>query len=197
MIKYEAVLLIGPTGSGKGTQAKKLEELGNYVHISMGDTKRELYTQSPELIREYDFFRSKRDHLNASLTFVKMLDHAIEQLKIHRGYDPNAHRLVIDGIPRYEAQISPIDERLEIYRVFHFDAPNQISYERVATRSQNGQRPKDLNVEVTRAKLARFKKSTLPVIREYESRNLLTTLDASKPIDEVHVAILVALGHRS
>src|SRR3989304_451011 len=99
------LILIGPPGSGKGTQAKMLAEKLNIPHISTGDILREAVKNSTELGRKAQVFMDKGE-LVPDDVIVEMVKERISQADCKNGY-------IFDGFPRTLHQAQMLDKILQ------------------------------------------------------------------------------------
>lgn len=182
------LVLIGPPGSGKGTQCKRLSTQLGFPHLSTG-----------EMLRE----RSKAGgdgKLVAQMidggNFVT--DEMAMQMVIDRVSEPDCKAgYLFDGFPRTLVQANGFERYLE-QRGQKFDvviqlaAPNEVLVERLLSRRDLEDRADDQR-EIIRHRLEIYEDRTRPVIDFYSERSMVRTVDASAGIDEVFQRIRSAM----
>lgn len=128
------IVLVGPQGSGKGTQAKILSERLSIPHISTGDLIRNL---KGDLKNQADDLINKGNLLPDDLTF-KILEERISQQDCKNGF-------ILDGLPRNLNQARILSKRYEISLVLEIDVPDQESLKRLSGRKVCPQCKKNYN----------------------------------------------------
>ncbi len=210
------VILMGPQGAGKGTQAAKLEEETGATHIETGDLVREEIKSGSELgqkIKEY----SDKGELVPDEIIIDMT----------KPYLDENDSWILDGFPRNKEQAEALDEMLDeineqIDRVIALEADDEELVERLSGRRQSEatgeiyhiehnpppeegseedpgpfvQREDDTE-EAIRNRLQEYHEQTEPLKDYYEERGVLVTVDASQDIDQVTEDVLQAVGKGS
>jgi adenylate kinase len=183
------VLLLGPQGSGKGTQAKRIEAEYGIPHIATGDMLRTAMEQGTELGRRVkpivDSGRLVPDDL--------MIDLIRERL----GQPDAEGGFILDGFPRTTRQADALDAMLdEIGRglsiVFEFQLPDDIATERLLKRSALEGRADD-TPEAIAKRLALYHEQTEPLVGHYRLRGNLVGIHGNGSIDEVFTEVQDAL----
>ncbi len=185
------LLLIGPPGSGKGTQGVRLSERFGAEHIAAGDLLRhEVETQTPlgRQVADYlDRGELVPDQLIIDLVMPKVLAAAAAT-----GY-------VLDGFPRSVGQavearrLAEREDSAATAAVF-LDAPEDELADRLLKRAMTEGRSDD-TAEVIRNRLRVFNEVTQPLLDFYSDRGLLHVVDATKSVDEVTASIIDALDN--
>jgi adenylate kinase len=183
------VLLLGPQGSGKGTQAKRIEAEYAIPHIATGDMLRTAMEEGTELGQQVKPFVESGQLVPDDL----MIDLIRERLS-----RPDAEAgFILDGFPRTPAQADALDARLdEIGRalsiVFEFQVPDGIATERLLRRCELEGRADD-TPEVIARRLALYHELTEPLVEHYRLRGNLVGIHADRPVNEVFAEIQQAL----
>jgi adenylate kinase len=183
------VLLLGPQGSGKGTQAKRIQAEYGIPHIATGDMLRAAMADGTELGR-----RVKPIVDSGQLVPDDLM---IELIRDRLG-EPDAEAgFVLDGFPRTPAQadaldvmLDEIDRRLSI--VFEFQLPDDAATERLLRRSALEGRADD-EPDAIAKRLALYHEQTEPLVGHYRLRGNLVGIHADRSIDEVFAEVQEAL----
>lgn len=177
------LILLGPPGAGKGTQAERLVAEHGLVHLSTGDLLRAAVEARSELGQEADGFMSKGELVPDRLVSALVA----ERLK---SLDESAGFL-LDGFPRNAGQASDLDAEprgREIDHVIHLRLDDDEIVRRLLARGR-----KDDQEDVIRNRLAVYGRETSPLVALYESRGLLRPVDAAGTIDEIYERITDAM----
>lgn len=183
------VVILGPPGSGKGTQAAMLVEHLGVPHISTGALLRDAAKQGTELGIQAKGIIDKGDLVPDDI----MLGIVEERL----GQDDVANGFILDGYPRNVAQAKSLDEMLErlsqpVEEAIHIDVDADVIIERIANRAKLEGRSDD-SEETVRNRLRVYAEQTAPVADYYEEAGLLTRVWGHGDIDEILQRILSAL----
>ena len=184
------VLLVGPPGSGKGTQGERLARCLGIEHIAAGDLLRaEVQGATPlgEQVQDY----LQRGELVPDELVIDLLMPRVLEAADSGGY-------LLDGFPRSVGQAREARRLAErngfsADGVIYLDAPRDELVNRILARAEAEGRSDD-TAEVIRRRLGVFDEATAPLIDYYRERGLLRVVDASRSADEVTVAILAELG---
>ena len=186
------ILLLGPQGSGKGTQAKKLAATYGIPHIATGDMIREMKELPTEAGRElkevYD-----RGNLVSDELMIRLIADRLDRGDTLPGF-------VLDGFPRTMAQAEALDDLLrELGRsidiVFEFQVPDREQLlERMLKRAAEENRSDDTPEAITR-RLELYDAETAPLVEYYRTRHgNAVGIHAGRPVDEVFHEIQEALS---
>ena len=153
------LILFGPPGSGKGTQAAKLLKKYKLVHISTGDLFRYNLKNNTPLGQEAKKYIDKGDLVPDSVT-VKMLKEKVED-------NPNAKGFIFDGFPRTIPQSEALDNLLEskganVSVLIALDVDEEELVRRLLERGKTSGRKDDSNESIIRNRLAVYNKETTP-----------------------------------
>jgi adenylate kinase len=178
MTRYVTYLILGPPGSGKGTQGKVLGTVPRFVHFACGDVFRSLDTRTP-LGQRFIEYSSKGLLVPDDLT-VELWRHSIEAQVVTAKFKPDIDALVLDGIPRNPNQARLMGELIDVRQVFHLSCPNRDELvRRLRKRALKDNRLDDANEVVIRQRLETYDRETKPVLDYYQS--IVTRIDALQP----------------
>ena len=182
------VLVLGPQGSGKGTQAKRVSGAHDLPHVSTGDMFRALDDATP-LGREVNAIMERGDLVPDEIT-IRMIRERLAEDDARAGF-------ILDGFPRNLAQAEALDEMLaEIGRlldvIFFFDLDDQTARERALGRAHEEGRVDDTSETIAR-RLAVYHEQTEPVVEYYRTTGKLVPLHAGQPVEAVAGEIESAL----
>ena len=183
------LLVLGPQGSGKGTQAKRISAAHGIPHVSTGDMFRAAVTVGTELGRRVEPILASGDLVPDDLT-VALIRERLSQHDARDGF-------VLDGFPRNLAQAEALDGMLaEIGRgldaVLFFDLSDELAVERIRGRALDEDRDDDTPEAIGR-RLAIYHEQTEPVVERYRATGKLVPLHAARSIEEVSTEIEAAL----
>lgn len=184
------IVLLGPPGSGKGTQAAMLvEELG-VPHISTGALLRNAAKRGTELGLQAKAITDKGE-----LVPDKIMSDMIEE---RLGRDDVANGFILDGYPRNVAQAKSLDVMLERLgqpadEAIHIDINPEQVIKRIAKRAKEEGRSDDTE-ETVRNRMRVYAEQTAPVADFYAERGLLTRVLGEGNVEEVLQRILSVLN---
>lgn len=183
------LLLIGPPGSGKGTQAKVIAEHFGIAHISSGELlRRHIAEKTPtgRIAAEY----VERGDLVPDGVVMDILRKPVEAASRRGGY-------VLDGFPRTVAQAEAaylvakeVDAWVQV--ALSLEVPRDQLIERMLRRANSEGRGDDTEA-VMRHRIEIFEEITPPLLEYYARREVLLRIDGSRPIDEVSASIIAEL----
>ncbi len=181
------VLLLGPQGSGKGTQAKLISKTYGVPHIATGDMIREMKDLPNDLGRELKEIYDRGDLVGDEL-MIRLIDSRLDRGDTLRG-------VVLDGYPRTMAQADALDTllkglRREIDVVFELRVADQETLlARLLKRAAEEGRSDD-TPDVIRRRLGLYGEQTAPLVEYYRStRGNVVGIHAERPIDEVFAEV--------
>jgi adenylate kinase len=209
------IVMLGPPGAGKGTQAKKLAQELGLVHVSTGDLFRENLKNETELGQLAQQYMNAGDLVPDDVT-VAMVRERFARPDCEKG-------AVLDGFPRTPAQAEALDKLLdgfdsEVTVVPLVKVPDEILVERLSGRwmSQSGRvyhekynppvvkwiddidgtelyQREDDKPETVRRRIAVYNEQTAPLIDYYREKGLLAEIDGTQPIEDVFAAIMASV----
>ena len=177
------LVLLGPPGAGKGTQAERVCEARGLIHISTGDLLRDAVRRETELGVEAKRFMDAGELVPDTLV-LSLLEERIARSDAEAGY-------LLDGFPRNTAQAEALAERLGkqgVAAVVHMRLDDEEIVRRLLARGRA-----DDSEPVIRNRLEVYRAETAPLIEFYDARGLLRTIDALGTMDEVFERIDAAL----
>ena len=186
------LLLIGPPGAGKGTQAAKLAEAFNIPAISTGDIFRENVKNETELGTQAKAFMDRGEYVPDSLTNALVRDR-LTWADAENGF-------LLDGYPRTNDQVEELDSILSdaghsLNAVVLITADTDEVVRRLLNRAAEQGRADDTE-DVIRRRLEVYAEQTAPLIDVYSKRNLVIEVDGLGAVAEVTSRILEALASR-
>jgi adenylate kinase len=183
------LVLLGPPGAGKGTQAVRLAEHFQSADVATGDIFREQVASGTELGRIAKQYLDSGDLVP---------DEVVIAMVMERISEPDcANGFVLDGFPRTVAQAEALDQRLEsagtpLDAALFFEIEEGELFKRLAGRSAALHRSDDTE-QTIRHRLEVFARKTRPLVDYYERRGALVRVDAVGGVEEVTRRILDSL----
>jgi len=184
------VLVLGPQGAGKGTQAARIAVDFEIPHVSTGDMFRAAIAAGTALGRRVEPILSAGELVPDALT-VELIRERLAEPDAGAGF-------VLDGFPRTLSQADALDEMLDqidrsLDMVLFFDLPDDVAIERLAGRAAEEGRADDEPEAIAR-RLAIYHEQTEPVVEHYRATGLLVPLHAERTVDEVYAEISDAIA---
>lgn len=184
------LILFGPPGSGKGTQAEKLIERYRLVHISTGDLLRaEIAAQSPLGQEAKSFMDSGR--LVPDEVVIGMISAKLDS-------NPKAGGFIFDGFPRTTAQAEALDKLLNakkfsITRVLSLQVSEPELIKRLLNRGKTSNRSDDRDEGIVRNRLDEYRRKTMPVADYYDRQRKLSDIEGEGRIEEIFNRLTAAI----
>ena len=176
------LLFVGPPGAGKGTQAERVAEALEIAHVSTGDMFRALDAET-DLGKRVKAIMESGGYVSDEIV-IEMLQGRISEPDAKNGY-------ILDGFPRTTAQAEALDGFLGedgLDRVVLFEVDEDQVVQRMLDRGRA-----DDTEETIRTRLEVYREQTEPLIALYESRGIVTHIDASGTIEQITDRVLSEL----
>jgi adenylate kinase len=203
------MILVGPPGAGKGTQAGRLVDTFRIPHISSGDMLRAAVKEGTELGQEADRYM-KLGQLVPDATVIGMILERIAKPDARNGF-------MLDGFPRTVPQAEALDQALakagfNLDAIVLIEVPDALIKERVTGRRSDASgtiyhlkynpppagvsviQRKDDTEEACTERLVKYHGETEPILPFYEKKGMLKRVDGVGSLDEVSARIRKALG---
>jgi adenylate kinase len=183
MHKY---IIIGPQGSGKGTQAQLLCEGYEFEHISIGDIFRWNMVHHTKLAARVNRIMNKG---------LLVPDEIVEEVVRQRLEQHNwNYGFVLDGFPRTRSQAEYLFENYNMDAAIYIDIPEAVVYERVMHRAKVGEgsgftKRADDNAEALKVRLREYFEKTAPLLELFDAKQMLVRVDGTKTIEEVFASV--------
>jgi adenylate kinase len=186
------LLLIGPPGAGKGTQAAKLAEAFKIPAISTGDIFRENVKNETDLGKQAKAFMDRGEYVPDSLTNALVRDRL--------AWDDAKEGFLLDGYPRTSDQVEELDRILasdgeSLSAVVQITADTDEVVRRLLIRAIEQGRTDDTE-DVIRHRLDIYAEQTAPLIEVFSNRQLVVEVDGLGAVEIVTARILEALASR-
>jgi adenylate kinase len=182
------LLIMGPPGAGKGTQAAMICEEFGIPHVSTGDLFRLNLSQGTSLGLEAKKYMDAGEYVPDSVT-NGMVRERLKDSDTQVGF-------LLDGYPRTVAQVGELDGMLSskpLDRVIELTADTDVVVERLLGRAIDQGRADDTE-DVIRRRLEVYEEQTAPLTALYKSRGLLVQVDGLGSVEEVTARISAALN---
>ncbi len=179
------LLLLGPPGAGKGTQAKRLQAEHGIPQISTGDMLREAIASGSDLGRRVEPILASGELVPDDLM--------IDLIRERAGRSDTEEGFILDGFPRTIPQAEALDAMLEgigrrVSAVLEFQLDEEAAVERLLGRAAEEGRSDD-TTEVIRNRMRVYRDQTEPLVAYYLGRGVLVGIDASGTVDHVTAEI--------
>ncbi|PJK28503.1 adenylate kinase [Minwuia thermotolerans] len=185
------IILFGPPGAGKGTQAQFIVERYGVVQLSTGDMLRAAVAEGTELGKQAKAVMDRGDLVDDA-TIIGIIGDRIDEPDCRNGF-------ILDGFPRTQAQAEGLDrlladKGLKLDAVIEIRVPDEELYKRIETRAaETGGARADDNAETLKKRLDVYHSQTAPVLSYYEKQGMLDTVDGLQSIEAVTTEITKVL----
>ena len=179
------LIIFGPPGAGKGTQANFIVKRYNLLQVSTGNILREEIKNKTEIGQKISSLMS-----SGSLVDDKIVNKLIEDIVSDRKYE---NKFIFDGYPRNLDQANNLDILLKKYDqkidiVLKLSVSLETIKKRILERKTIEKRPDD-NEDIAIKRFKTYEKSTEPVIEYYKKLNLLKVVNGERSIDQINKEI--------
>lgn len=189
------IVLLGPPGAGKGTQAQSIVKKYGVLHLSTGDMLRAAAQADTTIGRQVKQTMTSGALVSDQLVIAAVVER-ISQDDARKGF-------ILDGFPRTVSQAVTFDdllqtERSELDHVIELRVDEEILLDRILVRAREAkeqgiaQRADD-NHESLKVRLDAYRAQTAPVIDYYRARGILRSIDGLQPIDQVTAELFEAI----
>ena len=181
----DVVILLGPPGSGKGTQAERLRDRLGFTWLSTGELLREAREEGSEIGRRAGEYMDR-----GSLVPDEVIDGVVRDAIARLDGEP----VLLDGFPRTIQQADDLDAALgdrgrSVRHALLIDVPDDVVAERISRRGRADDGP-----ETVRSRLDVYHRQTEPLIERFEARGILRRVDGEGDPDDVAAGVREALG---
>lgn len=180
------LVFLGPPGSGKGTQAIRIAEKFNLVHLSTGEVLREATAAQSELGKQAEKFM-KEGALVPDEVIIELVGKMIADGVLSKGF-------ILDGFPRTIPQAKSLSDMLErnsspIDKAILINVADEVIIERIKGRAEEENRADD-DEKVVRNRLTVYKALTEPIVGYYRDESILSEIEGDATPDEVFESIV-------
>ena len=181
----DVVTLLGPPGSGKGTQAERLRDEHGFTWLSTGELLREARDEDTELGRRAGEYMDRGD-----LVPDEVIDGVVRDAIARFDAEP----VLLDGFPRTVEQADDLDAALrergrELRHAILIDVPDDVVAERLSRRGRA-----DDSGDTVQSRLGVYHRQTEPLIERFSQRGLLRRIDGAQDPDAVAAGVREALA---
>ncbi|XP_068605289.1 adenylate kinase isoenzyme 5 [Brachionichthys hirsutus] len=187
----KVILVIGGPGSGKGTQCLKIAERHGFQYVSVGELLRKKMIHNATSNRKWSLIAKiiTNGELAPQETTITEIKQKIMKI-------PDANGIIIDGFPRDVGQALSFEDQICTPDLVVFLAcTSHRLKERLQKRAEQQGRPDD-NPKAIDRRLTNFKQNTIPLVKYFQERGLIVTLDADRDEEEVFCDISMTLDNK-
>lgn len=186
------IILFGPPGSGKGTQAVRLAEELNLFHLSTGDLLRSEKKAGTPLGKKAQEYMDKGELVPDSVV-IGMIGNKLDELS------NEVQGFIFDGFPRTRPQAEALDELLcekstSISKVLALEVSEEEIVKRILLRGKDSGRADDLDESTVRNRFRVYLNQTAPLAEYYKEQDKFVSIPGEGSIDEIFDALVSAIG---
>jgi adenylate kinase len=188
------LILFGPPGSGKGTQAKLLVEKFGFLHISTGDLFRyEMGNNTPLGLKAKEYI--KAGELVPDEVTIGMLKNKVDQ-------NPDVKGIIYDGFPRTIAQAEALDlylneKGVEVNALISLKVDDEEIVKRILERGKTSGRPDDNDETIIRNRIEVYQSETKPVYDYYDTKNKSVSLQGVGTLEDIFKSISTEINRHN
>lgn len=176
------IVLFGPPGSGKGTQAEKMSKKYDLIHISTGDIFRKAIKNKTELGLLAKSYAEKGNLVPDEVT-IGLMNEVINE-------NTDAKGIIFDGYPRSVKQAEALDEILNskktpVTKMILLDVSEDELISRLMNRGKDSGRADDQDTNIIKNRISVYNTTTLPVANFYENQDKLAHIKGEGTIEEI------------
>tara|TARA_B110000014_G_scaffold250431_1_gene226699 strand:- start:447 stop:995 length:549 start_codon:yes stop_codon:yes gene_type:complete len=180
------LILFGPPGAGKGTQADLLKDKFNLLHLSTGDILREEVSNNTDLGQKAKKFMDSGELVTDEL-IIEMIKNKIDSTT-------NVEGFLFDGFPRTISQAEALDtmlssNNLNVDKVISLEVDDNVLTQRLLSRGRS-----DDNEETIKNRLNVYKDQTLPIKDYYLKSNKLVEVKGDDSVEDVNATIVSSIS---
>ena len=180
------LILFGPPGAGKGTQADLLKDKFKLLHLSTGDILREEVSNNTNLGQQAKKFMDSGELVTDEL-IIEMIKNKIDSTT-------NVEGFLFDGFPRTISQAEALDSmlsgnNLNVDKVISLEVDDNVLIERLLSRGRS-----DDNEETIKNRLNVYKNQTLPIKDYYLKNNKLVEVKGDESVEDVNASIVSSIS---
>ena len=186
------IVLFGPPGAGKGTQAENIKEHYQLIHLSTGDIFRKNISESTDLGKLAKSFIDKGELVPDEVT-IQMLESEVNKFNGSKGF-------IFDGFPRTTQQADALDTYLhsigtEVTKMVALNVPEEELVKRLLNRGKESGRTDDQNEDVITNRIQVYEKNTAVLADFYQAQSKFENVNGVGTVDEVMNRIFSAIDN--